>query len=275
MQAGCPRLLLLLITFAASSGCQMFHAYRPVTVLVQDAETHQPIPDANVSIGYLAMLDPFVPRESSGKTGNDGIVELRAAPYHCPSILLDGSVTGYWPERKWMTAEDIRKIEPSSRSRKNRERPADFVLEMYSEPAATVDFVIPNGFRGLVKVKFSPSEKKDWTPGQRLFTYEVPPSGRVLVDGPRLLNSPDTGTEYRGRLADGIRLNSYPNWPSTSCPSKESATEVAFRWITCTGNYQFFAVGTQEDYDRCFRLIHRKNASGSWEFDYEAIEKER
>jgi hypothetical protein len=80
-----PRLtrpLLFAALLAVAPGCQAFHSYRPVPVLVRDAESKQPIPGAHVRISYPLMEPAYAPpADSSGPTGADGVARLRAAPY--------------------------------------------------------------------------------------------------------------------------------------------------------------------------------------------------
>ena len=73
--------IFLLVLFAFASGCQVLYRYRPVPVLVCDAETKKPIADADVHLSYPLSRDSRAPFNSSERTGPDGVAHLRAVPY--------------------------------------------------------------------------------------------------------------------------------------------------------------------------------------------------
>lgn len=77
------RLLPILCGVALSAvlpGC--FHSYHAANILVKDAETGQPVPNAEVGTSYHTKCDPFAPNPSTAVTGPDGRATLRIAPYH-------------------------------------------------------------------------------------------------------------------------------------------------------------------------------------------------
>ena len=183
--------ILLLVT---APGCQAFHSYRPATVLVRDAETKKPIPGAEVRLSYPLADPSTAPWQSVGSTTGDGTTQLRVAPYGEVGILLDATIPGYMSEQKTYPLEAVKAIEPLSFFKSPGQHPSSFVVEMYAEPFPSVELVLPNGYRGTVKVGVKIQDDAPCQPGQRLFSYQVPPSGILQINGPPLLRrvfSPD------------------------------------------------------------------------------------
>jgi hypothetical protein len=252
---GPTRYLLWLVVLLASTGCRSWHHYRPVNILVRDAETKEPIDGAHVRLGYFLLIDPFSPERTAGMTGPDGTVELVAAPYEGRAVMF-ASADGYFSEgMQSLEDEVIRACDP------DRRKPREYVVvEMYAEPAAVLELVVPAGYRGLIRVE--PHTVELTSAGrQRLFRAEVPPSGLVHVPGPALLRRAEC-VDYQLHGADGMLL-----------PCEPEGTAVGFWRLSAAGDeVQFFFVGTQKEYDDHHRLLHRATADGGWEFDRDAAE---
>ncbi len=108
---------------------------------------------------------------------------------------------------------------------------------MYAGPDPAVELVLPDGYRGPVKVGVEIREDAPCPSGQRLFSYVVPPTGVLHVVGPPLLRrvfSPD----YRARYADG-----------TALPRLAQGEEVGFWCVKTEGGYEHFLVGTRAEYE--------------------------
>jgi hypothetical protein len=240
----CPVLLLAVV-----SGCQTFHVYRPVAVQVRDAETKQPIPGAEVRISYPLMQDSLTPPDSFGLTNGEGITRLRATPYGKAGITLKATAKGYLPEEQGVLVETIKEIKPAYLFESTDHRPVNFVLEAYAEPPFSVEFIVPTGYRGLVKAEVKIQEDAPLTPGQRCFSYPVSPDGVVQVKGSAILRR-IPALEYRAKYADGAPLK-----------DETDATKVGFRWLNCEGNEQYFVVGTQSEYDNFRRHFIPKEGS--------------
>ncbi len=166
----CPVLLL-----ATAVGCHIL-PHESVPVLVRDAETHSPIPGAQVRLS-TALTQPS--RDSSATTGADGVARLRPAPAGDAATV----------------AQEL----PADRG------PAGIVMELYAGPRPTVDLVVPTGFRGLVKAEVRVRDDAPVPADRRSFCYPVPPSGEVEVIGPPVLRHllpPD----FTARYADGPPL---------------------------------------------------------------------
>jgi hypothetical protein len=237
---------------AAGPGCQALHLYRPVTVLAQDAETKKPIPGAEVRITYPLAQPSTAPWESVATTGGDGLARLRAAPYGEAGIMVDVTIPGYMTERKSFPVQAVEAVKPVSFLGSAREGPADFVVELYAEPFPGVELVLPDGYRGLVKVAVKIKDDAPCPPGQRLFSYQVPASGVVEVTGPPLLRrvySPD----FRARYAGGAPLNPHP----------QERDEVGFWSLKTEGGYDHYLVGARAEYEQYQRDERRESAAGN------------
>ena len=248
----CGRIIRILIwpmfLLTITAGCQSLYRYRPIGVLVQDAETMKPIPGAQVRLSYPLVRSSVAPYDSSGTTGPDGIARLRAAPCGESVALLEVSGPGYLSESMDVSSEAIEHIEPAPWFGTPPQRPANFVLKMLAGPRFAVELVLPTGYRGLVVADVQFLNEVPCPPGQRRFSYEVPSSGRVQVRGPGLLLShlPDYGARY----ADGTVLG-----------PEMDAVKVGFRWLKQDGPREYFVVGTQPEYES-YRLDLLSHSTG-------------
>jgi hypothetical protein len=229
-------LFAVLYVLALLPGCQALYRYRPVAVLVRDAETQKPIADAALHLCYPLTRDSLAPFDSSERTGADGIAHLRAAPYGDFGARVEASAAGYLSEEISLSADMIQHFEPAHPFEETRRRPAELVVDMYAEPHFAVELIVPVGYRGQIKCDIQVQEEAAIVPGQRCFRYEVR-DGFVLVKGPRLLRRVYP-SEYRARYADGTPLTGEP-----------TLSKVGFRWLSGKNNEQYYFVGTQSEYD--------------------------
>jgi hypothetical protein len=232
--------------FAGLTGCQAFYSYRPLVVQVRDAETKKPLSGAVVHVHYPAGLDSTAPWESSGQSGADGIVRLRAALYGDEGIQLHADAPGYLKEELGVTAETLRQIEPTFFA-SDSDRPVNLALELYAEPFPYIELVVPKSYHGIIKVEVQESADTPSPSGQRAFRYPVPPSGLVSAQRTGLLRHFHS-TDIRARWADGAELKAPPHpW------------EVGFLWLKTEGKVQYFFVGTQWEHDDYRRRLARRN----------------
>ena len=231
----CPLYPILLLALAP--GCQAFHQYRPVAVQVRDAETKKPIPGAVVHISYPLTRPSYAPYDSTGPTGGDGIARLRAAPYGDEGILIEAAAEGYLAENKHLSIEAVQAIAPAHFFEDVNRRAANDVLELYAGPSPTVELVVPTGYRGIVKAEMLIQADATCPPGQRTFSYEVPPSGVIQVVGPSLLGRVGP-SDFRARYVDGTPLTSHVR-----------EAEIGYWCVKCEGNFLHFLVGTRSEYD--------------------------
>jgi hypothetical protein len=232
-----PSLPGVLILLGFTPGCQVLYQYRPVPVLVRDAETKNPLPDAQLRLSYPLSRDSLAPFDSSEKTGPDGIAHLRAAPYGgFGGVRIEARAAGYLPEKWSLSKEDVQRIPPAQPFEKIERRPAELVIDLYKEPRFTVELLVPVGYRGLIKVVRALRDDLPAPPGQRCFRYEVN-DGFVRIQGPGVLRRVHP-SEYRARYADGTELS-----------GETTLTKIGFRWLSGEGDRHLFFIGTQSEYD--------------------------
>ena len=225
------------LLFAAASGCQTFHGYRPTPIEVRDAETKMPIPGVEVKVSYPLETSSFAPSEAKGKTGPDGIARLQAAPCGGAGVMVEVSANGFISEYKYLSLEEVQAIEPAHWFEDVGRRPASFVMEVFANPAPEVELIVPNTYRGQFKAKVQVQADLPASAGQRLFRYEVPESGEVVAAGPPLFRHL-TPAHICVRFADNSPL---------SLMAKES--NVGYWLLKVEGTTYHFLVGTQRDYD--------------------------
>jgi hypothetical protein len=226
----------LVFLLALAPGCQVLYRYRPVPVLVRDAETKKPIGGADVHLSYPLSRDSLAPFDSSERTGSDGIAHLRAAPYGDFGVRVDASAAGYSPEEVNVSTESIQHVEPPHPFEETQRRKPEVIVEMYSEPRFTVELVVPTGYRGEIKAEVEMLDDIAASPGQRCFAYEVV-DGFVRIKGPGVLRRVYPA-DYRARYADGTPLS-----------GEMTLTKTGLRWLRGNGKEQYFFVGTQPEYD--------------------------
>jgi hypothetical protein len=240
-----PALLL-----ALAAGCQSLHRPRPVVVLARDAETKRPIAAAEVDVSYPFLPPAQAPTASVETAGADGVARVHATAVSDLGALVSANASGYLSESKGLNGPAVEALKPAGFFEAVEKRPVDVVLELYAAPGPTVELVLPAGYRGLVKVEARPGDIS-CPPGQRLFRYEVPPSGALQVVGPPLfrhLATPDFHLVY----ADGSALA----WHGKDAP-------VGYWWIRAEGAAQVFLVGTQTEYDGMRQAGQTEGAANS------------
>jgi hypothetical protein len=241
--------ILPILVLAIAPGCQAFYQYRPVVVQARDAETKQPIAGATVHVSYPLTNTIEAPWDSGGTTGKDGIVRVKAAPSGDAGIQLDTIAAGYLTERQDLALEKIKAIEPAGWFEAVEKRPVTIVVDLYAGPTPTVEFVLPNGYRGRVKAEVEIEADAPIQPGQRTFRYEVTPDGSVAVAGPALLRRvlpPD----FHARYADGTILT-----------GNARDGDIGLWCLNWKGKDFEFLVGTKSEYDH-LRFASSPSQSG-------------
>ena len=242
-------LVCLVFSTAIAPGCQAFHAYTPVSVVVRDAETKKAIPGADVRVSYPLSSPQTAPWDSTGRTGADGIALVQAAPCDNGAIVVNVSADGYLFEEKNLPADVANAIQQASLIELGDRKHVTLVVEMYAEPNPTVELVIPVGYHGVVKADVQIRDDEVCPAGQRCFRYEVSPSGEVQVTGPVLLRrvfAPD----FHAKFSDGAPLSANPK-----------DTELGFWPLRNEGSVQFFWVGTQNEFNN-LRRSHQTPGAG-------------
>jgi len=245
-----PFLIYPALLVAVAPGCQVFYSYRPVAVLARDAETKQPIPGAEISLTYPLTSSSRSPWESSETTGDDGVAHLRAVP-NGDAILVKATAKSYLSEEKDLPIKVVEALEPAHPFERVAQRPVSFVVELYAEPHPTVELVVPNLYRGLVKAEVTVQDDAPCPPGQRCFSFVVPLSGEVHVIGPSLLRRvfpPD----FLAKYADGTPL---------TCDAK--GVQVGFRYLKREDPFLYFVVGTVFEFENYRRTCEKEEAGAS------------
>jgi hypothetical protein len=250
-----PCLVYPVLLLALAPGCQALYRYRPVTVLVRDAESKKPIPGAEVRISYPLTRPSASPYESVECTKEDGTARLRAAPYGDAGIVMGATAKGYMSEELSVLAETIREIEPASLLKPAAPQPTPFVVELYADPHPTIELVVPTGYRGVVKAEVQIRDDAPFAPGQRCFSYDVSSAGVARVIGPPLLHRV-ASMDYRARYADGTTLS-----------QEGEPSAVGLRWLKCEGSDQYFAVCTRAEYAGIRYSMHLQEPAESAKAD--------
>lgn len=227
--------LVFLMTLAP--GCQVIYSYRPVPVLVRDAETKKPIANADVHLSYPLSRDSLAPFDSLERTGTDGVAHLRAAPYGDFGVRVEATAAGYLTDRVEVSTESIQHLEPAHPFEETQRRKPEVVVEMYSEPSFTIELLVPSGYRGPIKVEIEPHDDIAVPSGKRCFRYEVV-DGFVRIKGPSIVMRRVYPSDYRARYADGTALT-----------GEMTLLKVGFRWLRGRDKEQYFVVGTKPEYD--------------------------
>lgn len=223
-------------------GCQVLYRYRPVPVLVRDAETKNPIADAEVHLSYPLSRDSLAPFDSCERTDGNGIAHVRAAPYGDFGVRIDATAANYAHEQKTLSSETIAQIATPLPFEETKQRRPEVVMEMYTEPRFSVELIVPTGYRGNIKAEVDLQDTIAVPKGQRCFRYDVV-DGFVRIKGPGVLRRVNPA-DYGARYADGTPLT-----------GNTTLLKVGFRWLRGKGNQQYFFVGTQPEYDMERRYV--------------------
>jgi hypothetical protein len=239
------RLHCLILLYYLIPGCQVFHGDQSLIVLVRDAETKKPISTAEVYLCQRLKGEEIAPCRLREFTQADGIARLRTEPLGEYGIQVQAVAQGYLPETQNVSADlaNGRRQPAGKNDQPAEQRPSDLILEVYAEPNFSVEFVLPPGYRGLIKAEIQIPDNQPLTPGQRCFRFPVSASGEVLVKGPSVLQRV-APPEFRARYGDGPVL-----------ATTMDVEKIGFRWLKGSGSYHYFVVGNQLDYEALHRRL--------------------
>ncbi|HEV3440906.1 MAG TPA: carboxypeptidase-like regulatory domain-containing protein [Gemmata sp.] len=249
------QLVLFPLVIFTAVGCQMMHPSIPVAMTIRDAETKAPIPGAEVVFLYPTDDSSSHARDSTGKTDPNGVAQIRAvsADDALPQVKI--SAPGYLPEQKGLPGDALRAIKAANPfwSSTSHQSPVEIAMEVYRGPVPTVELMVVNGYRGLIKVEVRIREDVVYEPGQRVFPRNVPTDGSVQVEGPPILRR-DHGLVFCARYGDDNAL----------IPTQDlKDDEVGFRWLRCEGRTEFFVIGTRADLEKFRRAAVKAGGSDS------------
>jgi len=187
-----------------SVGCTTYFN-QPVTVSIRDAETKQPIQGAAVRSSYMTMLDLGVAFAAwgakDGITDNDGQLILFIDP-NKDCLNIDVSAKGYQAKQNMWGMRIQERLSSQGRFAWGK----DFALDLYKDPEASMDVIIPNGYRGPVLLDFDRVDTPPATIGQRHFVYEASPQGHVAIQQSGLLEAVGGFTRVHARFKDGTEV---------------------------------------------------------------------
>jgi hypothetical protein len=148
-----------------SAGCG--RTYHPVNVAVYDAETDAPIAGAEVAVYYRGIYPFGFPKSDPAATDDRGAATIRIAAGE--TVEWCASAEGYMVDRG-EPGEDVR------------------VFRLYKLPRPQVTIVVPNGYRGPLKIdmRLVPGRVQGKI-GKRDFVFRASPSGYVDFDATPLL----------------------------------------------------------------------------------------
>ncbi|MFL5341138.1 MAG: hypothetical protein ACJ8F7_13405 [Gemmataceae bacterium] len=228
----------LVFLIVGTSGCMTMTRDRPFTVLVRDAETKKPIANAEVKISYPPSIATRSAAEKVGNTKADGIARLDVTPAGDLGVIVAASVKGYVSESLNVPESAIEAINPPKLLFETAAlRTPNFTLDLYAAPEFAVEFVVPAGYRGVIRAKVRIDPAIHPAAGQRCFQYPVPKSGLVDVTGPTVLRRL-LPLNYHAHYADGTPLG-----------NDLDPVLVAFHWLKRDGEQQIFVVGTKSEYE--------------------------
>ena len=229
-------LILSVLLLPIAAGCQIFRQNRPVSIQALDADTKQPISGATVALSYPLADSYLAPSTASATTNENGLALVSTAPYGDSSLLLTVTANGYFTESQSVPVQTVQNIEPDHLFQTVKRHSPNLIVELYAtEPNPSIELVVPTGYRGPIQAEIRIAADAPSPPGQRSFSYVVPASGSVLIEGPAILRHfplPDFTAKY----ADGTPL-----------PRKAQGSEIGFWWLKTVENSYSFLVGTASE----------------------------
>ncbi|WP_020468615.1 carboxypeptidase-like regulatory domain-containing protein [Zavarzinella formosa] len=226
-----------------TTGCQSTYRTRPVEVMVRDAESHQPIANAEVQMVHHHTASD----SATATTGNTGVALVEFVPNGSEPAMISITAKGYQNEFKVVSDSDIIKISPKPFFGGADAHPADFVLDVYPDPPFDVMIVLTTGFRGLLKADVSLRDNPVES-GQRTYPFYADRNGEVKINGPKILDRVAI-VNYRARYEGGDQTL-----------GEMDEKTVGIRWLKKDGTKEIFVVGTQTEFEQ-FRkeLVPQQN----------------
>lgn len=249
------RNVICILAIFTAVGCQSMYPTVPVVVTIRDAETKAPLSSAEVAFLYPTDDTSSHARDSSGKTNTNGIAQIKAATGDDALPQVKISAAGYLTEQKSLSGETLRAIKEANpfMSFASHPNPVEVAFEVFHGPPPSVELILANGYRGMVKVEVRIREDVVYEPGQRVFSRNVPTNGVVQVEGPPVLRY-DRGPVYCARYGDSNVL----------LPTQDlKDDEIAFRWLRSEGRIEIFVVGTRSEWENYRRSAAKVSGGDS------------
>jgi hypothetical protein len=243
----------LVLVSIQSSGCGLFNEYRPMHVMVRDAETKEPIAGVEITGMATRMLDVFGPIPPHGTTDASGQATLSAGLDRGLDLIFEAD--GYLRKNinSSITAEDVQslpKAEDPSR--------IDLLINLERDPKATFVLIVPNHYRGLLRIRFEPTEGIEVA---QKATYLVPvgPDGRAVVRLPKAICRKEGERNVAAREVSGKHVK----WEH-HCSEPE---KIGLRWVHSTEDTELYIIGSGKEVEALDERFDPENANGKRVFN--------
>jgi hypothetical protein len=183
---------ILICSLALQGCCRLGHK---ISVAVVDGETNQPIPASTIDViygegpwDYAPWLFWFRPCEASAQAGSDGVARIKLTGAGPRWVVSAPTYLKYFTDAREEIPDDFVKTEVAGKT--------TYGIPLYREPAPQMVIIVPDGYRGSVRVTRTLSDR--WvqnSPGQRVFEFQASPEGDVQIEATPLLHR-IKGSEY-------------------------------------------------------------------------------
>jgi hypothetical protein len=244
------------------SACQ---SYVPVSVRVVDAESLAPVSGAKVETNYVTELgfvdfwrwylfksDGITPSSAITDDGGRAVIQVSGRRMVARGVKCDAqgylqTVAGIGTER----FDAIRGDRPRSPSM--TDLPVDVTVRLYREPHPTLMVVVPNGYRGLLRLDSSaPTTRRSLGSGERTLEVFVrspqPQKLPMVVLGERHVVDP---WHFTARYADGTSI------PQAIGGGGAGADQIALRHVSSHNMRELFVIGSEIDRQRARDQVRR------------------
>lgn len=252
-------------------GCISFatHSYELVDVRVLDAETSDPLCNARVSV-YYAHGEEIVlnqPENLAVSTDRHGRAALEITDYTIDLGVIGWEVSaeGYLTRHagdpfSGRVPDEFKKVAT------DHDASLEAEIRLYRAPRASVTIVVPDGYRGPLKIEHEP--KSDWVQeaiGQREFEFSANDDGYVFVEAsPLLARGVLSGVSVR--YADGTEIQRIYTFYEP-----EADNDIGLRTIGTYPRYRdLYVIGTKSDEESLRGMVHPPQDQG--ELSMEALE---
>jgi hypothetical protein len=241
-----PAVLMFALTLLLSQcGCLSLHSSHPVRISVKDAESDVPLSTATVDIGYQTIRIAPVwnfPKSQSAATNAEGLASLNVAEVKGQMLSVEAS--GYQPFKHYGGIWIGNNLD----------------VRLYRLPPPQITVVVPDGYRGPLKLDFRPSSR--WVQGhagQRSFTFNATNNGYVEIEAsPLLLRLHDavaTGDiGIKATFSSGQEIR-------RQYPSREPDA-VALRHVHSFENRSLRVIGTETETRDVARMANETTSDG-------------
>lgn len=229
------------------TGCIAFYKHQDVSMRVTDGETRQPLPGAKVEVQYHGYLiwNPPDPAEPAF-TGADGMASMRLATF---GQMTHWSIekNGYLRESGAATIGDAKPLRFGQLFR--IAKGAHNEIELFRKPAPIGSLLLPQDYRGLVRIYFNHPEARQPQPGQREFEVHVSGGGIARVP-------------HRGVASHLDWMRAVVRYPDGSAiawggsPIEATHDDLAVFWISSAMDRLLLYVGEPQPARRLYEFIN-------------------